>query len=332
MKRKCALFIKALIIALIGALPITAQHYSYPFLNIPSTAQTVATGGVSLTFIDGNAGLAFENPALYGEETAGRLFLSYYHAMPGVNSANTLYGLPINDRGSWAAGIRAINYGKIEGYDINNNATGAFSATDIAVEGLFSYDLTSKLRGGIALKLIYSNIERYNAFAIATDVGLSYYNGEKGSSIGFAITNAGVTIKGFDKERPLTAWDMRLGYSQSFRHIPFRLHLTAYGLNPQIFKTAIEKELSVRQKIIRHLTLGIEYHYYRHFWVGIGYNVRAAQDLKIMGGNAFSGLSMGVGFNSDIIRCAIAVSRYHPQALGIMATFSTTFGNDQYIF
>lgn len=306
--------------------------HGYPFLNLPATAQTIATGGLSLTFVDGNPGLAFDNPALYGEETAGRLFLSYYNYIGGVHGANVLYGLPVNERGTWAVGVRAMNYAKMKGYDVNNIATGEFSATDIAMEGLFSYDLTNKLRGALALKLIYSNIERYNALAIAVDAGISYYDGASGTSFGAAITNAGVTVMAYEKKHPLTAWDLRIGYSQAFLHAPFRLHFTAYGLNPIAIRDAAPQNRRFIEKVLRHFTVGAEYFLGKSFWIGTGYNPRLAQDLKVMGGSFFSGLSLGFGFNHEHFRVGLAASRYHPSALSIMVTFSTTFGDDRFVF
>lgn len=311
-----------------------SSSYGYPFLNLPATAQTLATGGLSLTYIDGsgNPGMAFDNPALFGEETAGRLFTSYFYYMQGMHAANALYGLPINERGAWAVGIRALNYGKIEGYDVYNRPTQNFSATDIALQGLFSYELTNRLRGALALKLIYSNIERYNAVAMAVDAGVSYYNGETGTSLGAAITNAGVTLKAFDANKPLTAWDLRLGYSQAFMHAPFRIHITAYGLNPIVLREPAGTQRRTIARVLRHFTFGAEYVLGRSFWIGVGYNPRKAQDLALTGGNLFSGLSAGLGFNQPHFRVAIAAARYHPAAMSFMVTFTTTFGDDRYIF
>lgn len=307
-----------------------AEH-SFEFLNIPATPYTIANGGLSLTYVAGNSGLAFDNPSLFGEETSGLLFLSYLNYMSGIHSVNTLYGRPINDRGSWAVGMRAMHYGKMEAYDKNNIAMGSFTATDAALQGLFSYDLSSKLRGGLALKLIYSNIESYNAFAVAVDAGISYYDGEKGLSFGAALTNAGVTLKGFHDKKTAPAWDLRLGYSQSLSHAPFRFHITAYGLNPKIIQSRVE-ETKLLQKAFRHITLGVEYFMDERFWLGMGYNPRLAQDLKHLNGNFFSGLSFGGGFNHDYFRIGAAITRYHPSSLSFMISFSTNFGNDEFIF
>lgn len=323
-----------LFVSLLSKETCTAQSKarSYPFLNLPATAHTVAIGGISLTYVDDNPGVAFDNPALYGEESAGRLFLSYLHYMTGTHSANALYGLPFNERASWAVGLRAMNYGKIEGYDVHNQATGSFSATDIALEGLFNYELTDMLRGALAIKLIYSNIERYNALALAVDAGLSYYNSKKGVSLGATITNAGLTLLSYDQSKPLTAWDLRLGYSQAFLHAPIKLHFTAYGLNPIVLRSSTPTQRRVSERILRHFTMGIEYRPFKNFWLAAGYNPRLAQDLHIVGGSFISGLSLGVGFSARHFQVSLAASRYHTSALSFIFTVSTTFGDERFIF
>lgn len=315
----------------LGGVNAQNAEHSFEFLNIPATPHTIANGGLSLTYVAGNSGIAFDNPALFGEETSGLLYLSYLNYMAGIHSVNALYGRPITDRGTWAVGMRAMHYGKMQAFDKNNIAMGSFSASDALLQGLFSYDLTSKLRGGIALKLIYGNIETYNAFALAVDAGISYYDGDKGLSIGAALTNAGVTLKGFHDRKTAPAWDLRVGVSQSLSHAPFRFHLTAYGLNPKIFQNT-QAEAKPLEQVLRHLTIGAEYFMDDRFWIGAGYNPRLAQDLKRQNGNFFSGLSVGAGFNHDYFRVGIAATRYHPSSLSFMISFATNFGNDEFIF
>ena len=308
------------------------REQSFTFLNIPTSAQTMAIGGLALTYVDGMDGQAFDNPALYGEEAAGRLFLSYLNYMSGAHGANAMYGLPVGERGAWAVGVRALNYGKLTSYDKNNIQGSTFSATDVALQGVFSYELTDKLRGGVALKMLYGNIERYNSFGVAVDAGVSYYDGENGLSLGAAITNAGATIKGYSDRKTPPAWDLRLGFSQRFLHAPFRIHATAYGLNPVILRSSLSTSQKFMTRLVRHFTLGAEYLMDDKLWIGLGYNPRVAQDLKVQNGNLLSGFSLGVGFNHRAFRLGIAASRYHPSSLSLMVTFCTNFGSDQYVF
>lgn len=326
MKRRWTVFLACCF--LLCGLPLSAQYKqgAYTFLNLPASAHTLATGGISLCIVDGTDGLAFDNPALYGQEVAGQLSFSYFNYMLSMHGVNALYGLPVSERGAWAVGVRALQYGKMQAYDVNNVPMGSFSATDAALEGLFSYELTDKLRGALALKVIYANVERYNALALAADAGLSYYDGDKGLALGAALTNMGATVIGLGEAHPMPAWDIRIGYSQSFRHAPFALYITAYGLNPLAIRNEMSTDKKFAAKLLRHFAFGAEYRYNQSFWLALGYNARLAQDMMLKGGNFLSGLSVGGGFRLPYLSVSIAASRYHPSGLSMMLTLSTNFG------
>ena len=120
--------------------------------------------------------LAGQNPALIGPEIDRQLAFSYMHYMGGSNFAGVRFGKAAGERGAWAAGVRYLNYGEITGYDPDGTMTGTFSPADVVFEGTYSHDFTYRLRGGINLKMIYSNYEKYSAFAIAADLGINYYD------------------------------------------------------------------------------------------------------------------------------------------------------------
>lgn len=71
-----------------------------------------------------------------------------------------------------------------------------------------------------------------------------------------AVTNAGATIKGYSERKTPPAWDLRLGFSQRFLHAPFRIHATAYGLNPVILRSSLSTSQKFMTRLVRHFTLG----------------------------------------------------------------------------
>lgn len=324
-----------LLLLLFGLLPYTTvqgqEAHTFGFLLQPPSAQSLAMGGKVISYIDANPGLALDNPALYGHEVAGRMFLSYFNYMRGTHSANALYGLPVGKRGAWAIALRSTYYGKMQGYDTQGVATAPFQAMEMALSGLYSYDLTDRLRGGLALKMLYGQIERYSAFALVADAGLSYYRSDWGTSLGMTISNVGGMLKSYGLSRRMPQWDIRLGMSQRLAHAPIRFHLTLHGLTPYNIQTwGAGRSTGVR--IASHFAGGVEYVPSEQFWVGIGYNAKQAVDLSERGAKSLSGLSAGVGFNQRHYRLALGATYYNPQMLGLMFSFSTTFGNDKYVY
>lgn len=318
---------------LLASLSVGAQNtsHSYAFLDLPATPQSQAVGGLLLTYVGENPGLAFDNPALYGQESAARAYLSYMHYMQGIHVANALYGSGIGERATWAVGLRTMHYGEMKGYDAEGRPTQSFSAMDGALEALFSYDLTDKLRGGIALKAIYGQLERYSSLALASDVGLTYYNGELGTSWGISLSNIGSSIKSYGEPRETPPWDIRLGYSQKLNHAPFRVHTVLYGLTPSYLRNVGVGE-SVPRKIARHLSLGLEFIPSEKFWFAVGYNPMRGLDMTNRGGKSINGLSLGIGFQQKHYQIALSTALYHPQTMGFMLSVSTDFGHSDYRF
>jgi len=48
----------------------------------------------------------------------------------------------------------------------------------------------------VTLKFLYSSLEKYTSIGLGVDVGLSYYNPDKGFSAGFTLKNMGAQLKG----------------------------------------------------------------------------------------------------------------------------------------
>lgn len=292
----------------------------FHFLNLPATAQALAAGGKAITIVDDNPGLAFENPALLGYESGGRAFLSYLYYMSGSHMGNACYASSVGERGMWGVGTRFLNYGSMQGYDPNAIETGSFSASDIAVQGFYSHELSNHFRGGVSLKALYSSIETYSSLGLGVDVGISYYDDDKGYSASALFKNVGAQLKGYNDEREPLDWDFQLGFSRSFINAPFRLHITLFNLNPHYFKRLVPRDLTKMQKFLRHFSLGAEFTPSEKFWVGLGYTPQIAQDFEVEGGNKWGGLSAGVGFTSGAVRVGVSAATYHPAALSFMCS------------
>lgn len=315
------------IFCLIFSMSAQQEKEVFHFLNLPATAQALAAGGKAITIVDDNPGLAFENPALLGFESGDRIYISYLYYMNGSHMGNACYAAPVGERGMWGVGARFLNYGSMEGYDQHAISTGSFNASDIALQGFYSYQLSEHFRGGVSLKALYSSIETYNSMGVGVDVGVSYYDDDKGYSASALFKNIGAQLNGYNDEREPLDWDFQLGFSRSFVEAPFRLHITLYNLNPHYSKGLVPKDLSKFQKLFRHFSLGAEFTPSQNFWAGIGYTPQIAQDFEFEGGNKWGGLSAGVGFTSGAFRVGFSAATYHPAALSVMCSVGIQLGD-----
>ena len=85
----------------------------------------------------------FSNPALASSVSDKTVGLSYMNYMRGAHYMGASYTKALGEKATLAGGVQYMNYGKMKEVDANNVQTGTFNASEIAVEGIFSYELST---------------------------------------------------------------------------------------------------------------------------------------------------------------------------------------------
>ncbi|MBQ9073562.1 MAG: type IX secretion system protein PorQ [Muribaculaceae bacterium] len=322
-------YITALAI-LIFSLPIMAQDGSsaYQFLNIPASTHIYGLGGVNISTVVDDISITDQNPALLGAEMDKQLALNYMHYLGESNFAGIKYGAKAHDRGAWAVGLQYLGYGEMQSADIDGTITGTFTAKDIVFNAMYSHDITDRLRGGINLKYVYSAYEDYSAMALATDLGINYYDPEKDMSLSFVVANLGGQIKRFNESYDRLPIDVRLGWTQSFGTLPFRFSITAWNLTEwelPYYETgdgttneAPELKESFKSNLFRHLIFAADFVPSDRFHIGVGYNYKTRTDMSTYSRNFFSGFSVSAGINVKRFGIGVALSQPHSGATTFM--------------
>ena len=314
--------------------PLFAQmgDEGYTFLRFPTAARANALGGHTVSLVERDPSLVFHNPALLGAEMDGMVNLNYMNHMSDISVGSALFTKNINGTSAWGAGVSFISYGDFKEMSPENVHLGSFTAKDMQLSGFYSRDLSERWRIGITLKALYSSFEKYSSFGIAADVGLSYYHSEKKFSAGMTLKNVGAQLKAYEDTRQKLPWDIQIGISQGVKHAPFRFSLTAMNLTQWSFETTskqvdIEDEDSFFRTLAKHLVFGVDYIPSENFWIGVGFNPKRYYDMKLTGGNTLSGFSAGVGFRIRMFELGASVAKYHPSALSLMLSVSTTLSD-----
>ena len=151
----------------------------YNFLRLPLSAHAAALGGENITVIEDDPSLMFSNPALAASVSDRTVGISYMNYMHGANYMGASYTKALGEKATVAGGVQYMNYGRMKETDENNVQTGTFNASDIAVEGIFAYELARNIVGGITAKFITSYIGHYNSMAVDVDLGLNWYEPEE---------------------------------------------------------------------------------------------------------------------------------------------------------
>ena len=287
---------------------------AYNFLRLPVSAHAAALGGDNVTLINDDAWLMFNNPALLSSVSDKTLALNYMNFMRGVNLAGVAYNKVIKERASAALSVNYVDYGKMRYTTADNQDLGEFAARDIAATAYFSYMLTDKLAGGIAAKVLSSSIGHYTSIGMGVDLGLNYYDSERELSLSVVAKNLGGQLKAYEDDYEAMPIDVQMGISKRLQHGPFRLSATLVDLNHWHYA------------LMKHFVFGVDVDLSPNIWVGAGYSLRRANEMKVGDAeNASShgaGLSLGAGLQLERFKLNLAYGKYHVSSSSVVLNVS----------
>jgi len=128
-------------------------------------------------------------------------------------------------------------------------------------------------------------------------------------------------------------WDIQLGITKKMNHAPLRFSATAMYLNQWKFGYVDESlnttvlDDSFIQTLAKHLVLGVDFIPSNNFWIGVGFNPKVNMDMKLKSGNGLGGFSFGGGLKVSGFEASVSVTRYHPSALALMLSISTSLAD-----
>lgn len=304
---------------------------AYSFLEIPTSAHAYALGGSGAAVIDDDATLVDQNPALLGPEIEKQVAFSYMLYMATSNFASARFAMGAGENSAWGIGIRYLNYGRMTGYDHTGVSTGEFSPQDMVIEGTYSRDITSRLRGGANFKVVYSNYEQYTAWALAVDLGINYYDDEKDLSFSAVLSNMGGQVKRFNTTYDRLPFDITLAYMQGIAGGPFSVAITANNLTKWKLPyyehsgdtSTLEQKQSFGSNLFRHLIFGLQYAPSEKFYIGLGYNYKTRTDMSAYSRSVLSGLSLSASLRVKAFAVGVAFAQPHKSASTFMVNIST---------
>lgn len=304
----------------------------YSFLNIPTSTLAYGLGGINISQVDDDINAADRNPGLLGPEVGMQAGFNYMRYIGESNFAGVKFGREAGDHAAWAAGVQYMGYGSIKGADVNGVLTGDFSPKDMIVSATYARDINDRWRGGATLKYIYSSYDAYSAMALATDLGVNYYDPEADFSFSVVAANLGGQIKRFHERYERLPADLRVGFSKGLSSVPLILSVTLTDLckwhlpywengdgtsDPEL-KDKFTSNLS------RHLIFGADFRPSDNFHIGLGYNYRTRTDMSTYKRSFLSGFSLGMGLAVRSFSLGVAMAQPHSGATTLMLNISTT--------
>lgn len=328
-------FINISILIIIFILPSisvaqTGGKYAYQFLSLPSSARLTGLGGSLISVIDDDITLAWSNPASLNEKTHQQISFSHQFHLADVQNSYVAYGHHLK---KWKidshVALHHFNYGEFKYANEIGLTGGTFSASESAFVFGASKSFDQKLSIGVNLKAITSNLETYNSFGLASDIGLIYNIDSAYTTLGFVIKNIGGEINSFNSTNYSAPFDVQLGFSKRLKYLPFRFSIIAMQLQrwnvryddpnqniqQNIFgETTTESELNKQtDNFFRHLSFNGE------FLLGKSQNLRLRgaynhirrKELSVGTLRSLAGFSIGFGIKVSHFKLDYGVGYHH---------------------
>lgn len=295
----------------------------FQFLQLPFSSHASALGGDNTSIIEDDITLAFHNPALLTNASGNTLSFNYMSYLEKTYVASAAYNTLVGDRSELAFGAHYLNFGTMKHTDSEGNITGNFSAKDMALMAVYSFDFSDRLSGGVTGKFIYSNYEQIYSLALGVDLGINYYNPESMFSASLVARNLGGQVKTFDGIHEPIPFNLLLGFTKQLAHAPIRISLTCTDLDKwQASDFYNSDDASWKELLLKHLIIGADILPTPSTYLSVGYNFLLRSELKNNVRRTMEGFTIGAGLNVNRIKVGISYGKYHVAASSLTMNFS----------
>ena len=296
---------------------------AFQFLQLPMSSHAAALGGDNTSIIEDDITLAFHNPALLTNAHGRTLSFNYMSYLQKTNIASAAYNMEVGERSEVAFGAHYLNFGSMKNTDAEGNIIGNFSAKDMALMMVYSFDFSSRLSGGVTGKFIYSNYEQVYSLALGVDLGLNYYNPDYMFSASIVARNLGGQVKSYDETQESLPFNLLVGFSKELEHAPLRLSLTLTDLDKwqaeDFYNTTDDSWKAI---FLKHLIIGADLYPTSNTYISAGYNFLLRSELKNNAKRSLEGFSIGGGIQTQRMKVGISYGKYHIAASSLMMNFA----------
>ena len=306
---KYKIYILVFITFYVSTLTLHAQRSNasetYQFLNLPYSAKATSLGGINISNLGSDLGLAMYNPGLLDPSMDKTIHLSVKSYFANIQQYD-FSGADYLPKKKWILGwgLHYMGYGNIKMTDVSGNEMGNFLANDYVAQVSMASIFKENLILGATLKLIQSNYGIYLSTGVAMDLSITYTSSSRLLRASILANNVGAQIKSYtEKERlPL---NIIMGVSKKLENAPIQFSLTAQRLSiwnnnfydPGFYNREGYKPPSAIQDIFNHFIMGAEANIGDKISLDFGYNFIRRFDLNIQNQqNWVNGFSVGFGF------------------------------------
>jgi hypothetical protein len=307
-------------ILLLALLPVSGQtggDNTYEFLNLSHSAFATATGGITVSQSRNDLSLPYFNPALLTSSMDNDISLSFSTYFAGINYGYAAWARDMDKKGTIAAGLSFITYGRFTEADAAGNINGTFTASEYAFNILWSLQIDSSFTAGINIKPVFSHLEHYFSAGICADIGATYHNRRLLLDAGLVIRNAGFQIKSYTGQGGESLpFEIIAGATKRLEHAPFAFSLTFRHIEKPdlIYDYDTEDDISAGgfgENLLKHVIFGVEILPADAFWIGAGLNYQRRSEMRTEQKTGMTGFTAGFGFRTQAFALSYGRDTFH---------------------
>ena len=302
----------------------TGGSVTYQVLQFPiSSRMAVLNNPIAISSSDLNFGIY--NPSLLNPKMKDGLALNFVDYFSDINMVSVAYAFPFKEIGTVGLSLQSLSLGQFTHTNEQAEELGFFSANEQLLIAGFGKQLYEKWSIGGAVKFLFSNLETYQSFGIATDLGATFFNTESQFSASLLVQNIGRQITSYNAVNESLPFEVKIGLSKKLEHLPFRFfigynHLETWDLtyhyNPTVTTDPVTGEelintVSFGQKLFRHFTTSAELNIGKYLQLRMGYDAQRRHELTAISFLGMIGFSWGVGFKISHFNINYGRSTYH---------------------
>lgn len=246
------------------------------FLKIGLGARPVAMGGVYAGIAD-DVNAIYWNPAGLAQVSGKEFTAQHIVWFQSINYEYIGYAHNLGNLGTAGVMVNYLYMDDLEGYDANENPTGNFKASDLAISLAGGRKINDKLSLGCNLKFISQTIDTEKASGFGIDLGGLYKVNDK-LKLGLAVQNLGTKIKFVSEADPLPL-NIKIGAGYKLNNLILGLDVN-YPTDNKI-NFAVGAEYASK---LGNISLPLR----------VGYNTKVTSDLGSLAG---LGAGLGIGVN-----------------------------------
>ncbi|KAA3615576.1 MAG: hypothetical protein D8M58_15380 [Calditrichaeota bacterium] len=275
---------------------------AFEFLRTDFNPRTAAMSN-AFTTARGNVGSIMINPAGMAYNESNQYMFNFTNYLLDINGGMLAYSQEVENIGIISGSIVYMDYGGFNETDEYAQETGlSFTPADIELVLSWADHFEKGVSYGVNVKYIYSQIQDYNASAIAFDFGLIWDAPfEEDLYFGLSVQNLGSNIEYYSNIKEDLPFNVRVGVSKKLAHLPLEISVSNAEVN----------RVSKFAEFFEHMSIGGEFTISESVRLRIGYDNRLHTDLKTIEESDFGGLSGGFGIYINSFRFDYSYSNYN---------------------